>query len=44
MIRVAKMFVAAQIEDFGNWCGDVCMRMCEDEDEEDMEETAEEPN
>lgn len=44
MIRVAKMFVAAQIEDFGNWCGDVSMRMCEDEDEEDIEETSEEPN
>ena len=42
MIRVAKMFVAAQIEDFGNWCGDVCMRMSEDEDED--VETNDEPN
>ena len=39
MIGVAKMFVTAQIEDFGNWCRDVCMRMCEDE-----YETTEEPN
>jgi hypothetical protein len=38
MIKVTKMFVAAQIEDFGNWCRDVCMRM-DDEDEE-----TEEPN
>jgi len=44
MIRVAKMFVAAQIEDFGNWCGDVSMRMCEDEDEDEDVETNDEPN
>lgn len=35
MIRVTKMFVSAQIEDFGNWCRDVCMRMAEDEDDEE---------
>ena len=35
MIRIAKMFVSAQIEDFGNWCGDVCMRMDDSEDETD---------
>ena len=35
MIRIAKMFVSAQIEDFGNWCGDVCMRMCDSENETD---------
>lgn len=37
MIRVAKMFVSAQIEDFGNWCGDVCLRM-PDPDNEDEDE------
>lgn len=35
IVKVAKMFVAAQIEDFGNWCGDVCMRMDENEEEDE---------
>jgi hypothetical protein len=39
MIKVAKMFVSAQIEDFGNWCGNVCLRMYDSEDE-----TLDEPN
>jgi hypothetical protein len=35
IVKITKMFVSAQIEDFGNWCGDVCMRMYESEDETD---------
>ena len=38
MVRVAKMFVAAQVEDFHNWCGDVCRRMDEDEEDEEDDE------
>jgi len=37
MIRVTKMFVSAQIEDFGNWCGDVCLRMPDSENEDEDE-------
>jgi len=31
------MFVSAQIEDFGNWCRDVCLRMPHSEDEDEHE-------
>ena len=43
MVKVAKMFVSAQIDDFGNWCGDVCMRMAEDEDDDEDEEELNDP-
>jgi hypothetical protein len=36
IIKIAKIFVSAQIEDFGNWCCDVCMRMYEDEEDENI--------
>jgi hypothetical protein len=39
IIKIAKTFVSAQIEDFGNWCGDVCLRMPESEDENQDEPT-----
>jgi len=38
MIRVTKMFVSAQIEDFGNWCGDVGLRMYDSENEDGEED------
>ena len=37
IIKITKMFVSAQIEDFGNWCRDVCSRMPHSEDEDEHE-------
>jgi hypothetical protein len=34
MCRLVKAFVEEQIEDFGNWCGEVCIGM-PDEDEKE---------
>lgn len=31
--RVVKKYVKIQVGDFGNWCGDVCLRMPSPEDE-----------
>jgi hypothetical protein len=36
MLKVVKYFVSAQIEDFGNWCGSVCLRMYDSEDESEI--------
>ena len=36
MIKIVKMFVSAQIEDFGNWCSGVCLRMYDSEDESEI--------
>ncbi len=36
IVKIAKIFVSAQIEDFGNWCPDVCMRMVEVEEDENI--------
>jgi hypothetical protein len=34
MCRLVKAFVEEQLEDFGNWCGEVCVGM-PDEDEKE---------
>ena len=34
MCRLVKAFVEEQVEDFGNWCGEVCIAMPDEEEKE----------
>jgi hypothetical protein len=35
MIKLAKSFVSDQVSDFGNWCGEVCLRMSSESEEDE---------
>lgn len=35
MIKLAKSFVSDQVTDFGNWCGEVCIRMNSESEEDE---------
>ena len=35
MIKLAKSFVSDQVNDFGNWCDDVCIRMDSESSEDE---------
>jgi hypothetical protein len=35
MCSLVKAFVEEQLDDFGNWCGQACLAMSDDEDEKE---------